>query len=495
MNRTLIFGLIAIIIIVAVIVALLPIFRSVSDASQTNVSTETSELTTESAVTMLTTGENKLPSTEQEHAEESSVEKTTTKQSYTRTSQTSVEHTVEPASKPDNTSSRPDSQLSPFGSDLSECDLEGNTGLTSLSIGIDADYEILPMGTIMGSSHITPTDHWYFNTKIVDDKPIDVLAPASGYIIQISRFPDEEGIGDYRMVIEHSCTLFTYYIHLREIDPAILKETGEISINRNVFKRVAVTSGQPVGKIGPLLSYQRINDETNLDFALIDTSIILPGFIIPDHYEEGWKIHTVDPFDYYEEPLRSQLLEKMLRKVEPYGGKIDFDIDGKLVGNWFLDRTETYFAKGVAGQSKAVWEQVYGRDVGNCETEYWSKDGKLGGAVPCDYWLGHITFAYDSIHPDQIKISMAVFWDFEEGRPPWRVKNNAPDPASIDMKSGMVKYEIYTDYKEVESEPFDIVGTLLVQMVDDRTIKVEVFFGQNIEDVNEFTEKARIYRR
>ena len=63
------------------------------------------------------------------------------------------------------------------------------------------------------------------------------------------------------------------------------------------------------------------------------------------------------------------------------------------------------------------------------------------------------------------------------------------------MKSGMVKYEIYTDYKEVESEPFDIVGTLLVQMVDDRTIKVEVFFGQNIEDVNEFTEKARIYRR
>ena len=99
----------------------------------------------------------------------------------------------------------------------------------------------------------------------------------------------------------------------------------------------------------------------------------------------------------------------MLRKVEPYGGKNDFDIDGKLVGNWFLDRTETYFAKGVAGQSKAVWEKVYGRDVGNCETEYWSKDGKLGGAVPCDYWLGHITFAYDSIHPDQIKISIAIF--------------------------------------------------------------------------------------
>ena len=107
-----------------------------------------------------------------------------------------------------------------------------------------------------------------------------------------------------------------------------------------------------------------------------------------------------------------------------------------------------------------------------------------------------MTIAYDSIHPDQIKISMGVFWDFEEGRPPWRVKNNAPDPASIDVESGIVKYEIYTDFEGgEESEPFDIVGTLLVQMLDDRTIKVEVFFGQNIEDVNEFTEKARIYRR
>ena len=495
MNRNIIFALIAIIIIVAVIIALLPIFRSVTDTFQTNVSTETSEMTTESAVTMLTTGENKLPSTEQESAEESAVEKTTTKQTYTSASQNSIEQsTVEQSS--DDTSSEMDTKWSPFGTDFSEC-LEEDNGLTSLPISIDSSYDILPLGTIMGSSHITPTDHWYFNIKIIDDNLVDILSPASGYIVKISRSSDEEGLGDYRMIIEHSCTLFTYYIHLRQIDPEILKETGEISPNNIVHKRISVASGQSVGKVGPLLSYQRINDETNLDFAVIDTDIILPGFIIPEHYEEEWKIHTVDPFDYYEEPLRSQLLERMVRKVEPYGGKIDYDIDGKLVGNWFLDRTETYFARGVAGQSKAVWEEIYGRDVGSCEAEYWdNKDGGTRGALPCDYWLGHITFAYDSIHPDKIKISMAIFWDFEEGRPPWRVKNNTPDPASIDVESGIVKYEIYTDYQNrEESKPFNIVGTLLVQMVDDRTIKVEVFFEQNIEDVNEFTEKARIYRR
>ena len=253
------------------IIVLLPIFRSVADTSQTNVSTETSEITTESAVTMLTTGENKLPPTEQEPAKESSVEKTTTKQTYTRTSQTSVEQsTVEQSS--DDTSSKTDSQWSPFGTDLSECDLEGNTGLTSLPISIDSGYYILPMGKIAASGHITPTDHWYFRIDIVDDNLVDILSPASGYIVKISSFPDEEGIGDYRMIIEHSCTLFTYYIHLREIDPAILKETGEISPNKIVHKRISVDSGQTVGKVGPLLSYEHVVGNTNLDFANFNQS-------------------------------------------------------------------------------------------------------------------------------------------------------------------------------------------------------------------------------
>ena len=415
---------------------------------------------------------------------------------------TSGERATEEQSS-DDTSSATASQWSPFNTDTRECSKENNM-LTSLPISPDTGYDILPMGKISGRSHITPTDHWYFDVDVVDDEPVEVLAPASGYIVQIDRWDDDEALGDYRMVFEHSCTLFSYYIHLREIDPAILKELGELRHGQSIFPRIPVSSGQPIGEVGPLLSYQRIHNQTNLDFALIDTKTTLPGFIIPSHYEEAWKIHTVDPFDYYEEPLRSQLLERNLRDVElsrmlnlPVGGKIDFDIDGKLVGNWFLDGTETYFGKGVAGKSKADWDQIYGRDVGDCESEYWDEmTGQTAGAVPCNYWLGHLTFAYDSIQPDQIKISMAVFWDSEEGGSPWRVKNNDLDPASIDVETGIAKYEIFTDYEnQVESEPFDIVGTLLVQMIDDRAIRIEVFLGQNTEDVNKFTEKARIYRR
>jgi hypothetical protein len=90
---------------------------------------------------------------------------------------------------------------------------------------------------------------------------------------------------------------------------------------------------------------------------------------------------------------------------------------------------------------------------------------------------------------------MGVFWDFEGG-PPWGVKNNAPDPSSVDIETGIVKYEIFTDFENnIESEPFNIVGVLLVQMIDDQTIKVELFLGKSFEEINNFSEEARFYRR
>ena len=56
-----------------------------------------------------------------------------------------------------------------------------------------------------------------------------------------------------------------------------------------------------------------------LDFSVHDIGVILSGFVVPSHYTSPWKIHTVDPFDYFAEPLRSQLLVKNARTAEPRG--------------------------------------------------------------------------------------------------------------------------------------------------------------------------------
>ena len=222
-----------------------------------------------------------------------------------------------------------------------------------------------------------------------------------------------------------------------------------------------------------------------IDFSVHDTRVTLEGLLIPEHYPgEAWKIHTVDPSDYFQEPVRSQLLEKNPRKTAPYGGKIDYDIKGRLVGNWFMEGTVDYGGGGSQEQS------------GFC------------GNRPCPYWNGHLAIAYDHIDPLQIRISIGA----ETGIPQnacyicqavYGVKSNGPNPATIDAASGLVKYDLVarefidnTGIREpTRNAEGQVLGVSLAQVVDDTTIKVEVVPGRDYSQVTGFSERARLYHR
>ena len=177
---------------------------------------------------------------------------------------------------------------------------------------------------------------------------------------------------------------------------------------------------------------------------------------MPSHYQrEAWKIYTVDPYSYFAEPLRSQILAKSPRTAEPRGGRIDYDIDGRLVGSWFLEGTVDY-----SGGSTPTFR----------------------GNRPCPYWTGHLSIAYDHINPGQIRISIGA--DVGIGEEQCRVCDsvygvlgNSPDHAGISPGSGMVKYglvarehtgEYRVATKNVESQ---VLGTFLVEMTGQRTIR------------------------
>ena len=184
--------------------------------------------------------------------------------------------------------------------------------------------------------------------------------------------------------------------------------------------------------------------------------------MIPSHYEdEPWKIHAVPPFNYFVEPVRSQILNKTPRTKEPVGGKIDFDIDGKLVGNWFLEGTD------------------YGGDAqrGFC------------GDYLCPYWSDHLAFVYDFVDPDQVRVSIG----YDSGlypQGPYGVKGNSPDPKTVGVDSGLVTYQLVdlenrdaefgiTTYGKslVTRSTDNVVGVVLVEMLDERSIKVDVIPG------------------
>ena len=159
-------------------------------------------------------------------------------------------------------------------------------------------------------------------------------------------------------------------------------------------------------------------------------------------------LHCLSPFDCYEEPLKSQLLSKNPRTIEPKGGKIDFDSDGTLAGNWFLEGTPI-----------------------NNSTDY-------------NYRANHLAFVYDNINPLQIQIaaggtlSLSPFYS--------SVTGNTPDPININLSSGKIKYLV----------PLGIPSSvILVQLIDSRKIKVEVFPDCEIDDVSDFTVNAKIYLR
>jgi len=341
-------------------------------------------------------------------------------------------------------------------------------------------WYITPQGKLHGS-HVTPTDHTYFvHNKLREYEeqanavrsggslkpwvpPFDVKSPADGLIVHIGTFPfgpTPEGytgtLEDYRVIIWHSCNVSSIFIHLAGLAPEILAVTGRLE-----------------------------GGSQGIDFSVHDTRVILEGLLIPEHYQgEAWKIHTVDPFDYFQEPVRSQLLEKNPRKAAPYGGKIDYDIKGRLVGNWFMEGTVDYGGGGLKEQS------------GFC------------GNRPCPYWNGHLAIAYDHIDPQQIRISIGAETGIPQDacdicRAVYGVKGNGPNPATIDTASGLVKYDLVarefidnTGIREPTRNAEDQVhGVFLAQVLDDTTIKVEVIPGRNSSQVTGFSQNARLYHR
>lgn len=357
------------------------------------------------------------------------------------------------------------------------CVGRGAINFTSPPRRLEEIDNIQPLGLMIGG-HVTPIDHQYWNQpgwlppdQLTAKDLRDVLAPASGRVTLIQRMPSEystikdSSLGDYRIIIHHTCTFYTIYIHIYQLSPKLQEALKSFESNRP-NSEVSVEAGEIIGRA------------SGFDFSAHNDEIILPGFLVPKSYGgESWKIHTVDPFDYFQEPLKSQLTSKVLRTASPLGGKIDYDIDGKLMGNWFEENTGGY-----SGFSQGAY----------------------------NYWKTHLAFAPQGNDPSEIIASLG---DFKGEAMQFGVKGNSPDPAQIGIESGMIKYELVTfDFYTQEGKPWnhqgyekgglkiknrdeDVRGVLLVQLIDKRKLKAEVFPGKTIAQVSAFTDNARIYER
>ncbi|MGZ6005633.1 MAG: hypothetical protein ACXWLH_05835, partial [Candidatus Saccharimonadales bacterium] len=321
------------------------------------------------------------------------------------------------ASKQKNTNSSPSAILKSSGSaddkavkagrmlSNNNCKGSGETTFTHLPMNPSDFGMLIPYGLTVGG-HVTPIDHQYFtpaNQQSAKDA-YPVYAMADAQITDIEVHPPENGSkGRIRLVFTVSCTFFYYYDLVTSVQPGISKDKLPIPVK----------AGQLIGHIGG----------QTLDFAVWNTKKPLNGFANPASYDaEAWKIYTADPFPYYSSNLRKIVEAKDPRTVEPIAGKIDYDIDGKLIGNWFL--------KGSGGYH-----------------DYHNQNQA--------YWAGHLSIAPDLYDPSATVVSVGNYLAWPKSGPnldtstgdgsdarQYFAKAGSPDPATIGTNSGTVKFEL-----------------------------------------------------
>jgi hypothetical protein len=352
----------------------------------------------------------------------------------------------------------------------------GTALLGASPIDIDEIAYIQPMGLMTGG-HVTPIDHGYFYIKGAMQEPHHqavVRAPLAGLITFADRSvrhgPDGD-YDDYSLTIEATCTFRIHFSNLVKLAGSLADAVGQLQAGARSTPNLQVAEGEVIG-------YTGLPTANGIDVSIENDELTLPGFVNPQDYapDDTGKLHMADLFDYTTEPLKSQLLALDMRAASPRWGKIDYDVDGRLVGNWFRQGS------------------------GGFQGIQHGGDG---------YWDGHLAVVSDANDPHQLDVSFGNY----AGQPKqFAVIGNAPDPAEVTQTTGLVTYQLgqIVTYSGDTGAVWDsvsylpnirtragdaVAGTVLFQLVGPRLLQVEIFPGRSAGDVDGFDSGALLYER
>jgi len=331
----------------------------------------------------------------------------------------------------------------------------GRVEFTVIPVDPSCFNEFTPMGHIMLPQHPIPTaaGGFQFNTSTLNN-PQPVRAPADGVItgIRYLRMRDQaKGVeyDDYMLRLHHTNTFITTFDHLSTIDPAILSKIPALQEGFNEVY-VPVKAGDVIAMTGMYVA--------GLGWYLEDREANL-NFINKKKY--GPIAYSVFPLDYFRQDLKELLYTFVKRTKEPRGGRIDFDVDGTVSGNWIVEGSDPQ-----------------------------------SGAEPWSVWL---SFCYDMYDPDcrRISIGMALGRTIGEDNGMLTCPKSGPAYTEVTPESGPAVYRLYPieEGQEFFGAPVDdtVRYTLLVQMVNKRKIRVELFRG-DVPNPS-FTSNAMLYTR
>lgn len=291
------------------------------------------------------------------------------------------------------------------------------------------DY-INPLGHMTTPFNALPQGRIYL---VLRDRtqPNPVMAPAAGTVSWI--------LGpkpDYRVEVRVNDSLAYFVDHVAP-EPAVV-----LGARVDAGQRIATHSGATCC----------------VDFGVLNDSLRLTGYVRRARYSPQVLLADA-PLKYFAEPLRSQLYALVVRFANDRDGKHDYDVAGRLAGNWFLDGTP---------------------DAGSLLPENWPRQ---------------LAFAYSNTHPQMVLVSVAGTLALTNL---FAVHDGAPDPAMVSVASGLVIYRLFAKSPPVSEgnvKGTTQLGVMLVQVLDDSRIRVEVLPGATATGAGGFTAAAQVYTR
>ncbi|MGI9543689.1 MAG: hypothetical protein ACR2MX_10550 [Cyclobacteriaceae bacterium] len=306
----------------------------------------------------------------------------------------------------------------------------------------------------MGLMGVFPQDHGGFHhTEIALAEPLTpIYAMADGQIMALGKSGR-----DFWVDIKYSTTISTKLGHVGRFEHFILDKTGPLLEGQPQYPTIDITKGQVIAYVSSFSA---------LDMGLHDQEI-QSNFCYPEAF--GFELRfAASIFDYFEDPVKSELLAKAIRQHEPRGGKVDYDVKGTLSGNWFIP----------------------------------------GGVAISDF-SHHFAIGYDHLFGRRVAI-FDGYARFSQNEPNfffW-VKNNGPLPETVDPSHGLVKYEMIfgRSFNRIDDTTFELqslegvddqatLGVFLFEMLGAESMRAEYFPAKLPEEVTGFTGSERTYVR
>ena len=362
-----------------------------------------------------------------------------------------------------------------------ECNPDGPKTYSS-GIGDASQWSYIdPLGAMI-TTHVTPIDHIYvyYPQGSENSAPgtFTLTSPADGTIVSVEDFrkTNDYPYPDYRVVIAHSCDLYSVFIHVGELQGAAAEAASAASTSGSWSGSIPISAGEIFADESQAPGFDFSTFATDAKTEMINSASYMS--------KESWKPYTANPFDYFPAEVTAQYEAKSVRATSPVGGTIFHDVAGSAQGVWFVKDSNGY---GGIGDQKASYNNQ--------------------GKVARGYWDTHLAFAPHHVDATAFIYSIGDW----EGCPCQFMSVGNVDPSKVmggaqPTVVDLVEYELISPdgsrmdpnrpIKGYTLKPGSkVVGSLAFQVNSDGTMTVEKRPGKDALSFTGFSASAQTYVR